>query len=506
MAYDIFISYRHRYTADKAEHLLTLLENNGFRNRVSFDKDNLTHRFDLELIHRIDNCTDFIIVLSEDTFANIIESDSEKYLQLGVCPFEDFEESQNRILPNPDFTRLELVRAIAQGKNIVPIAPIKNEQYNFEALSLPADIQSLNKWQAIFYDTNSSLTFQEIIEMKLLKGEKSLLKSKPSYNPDFSWKTFLGICLFALLCLCGIFVWKDYQSYEKCKSIKDYNAYLETGLGLFDRYAQKRIKAIGELIEFSNCTDEIRSLVKGNDYSHLSKLQVEALNEILTNMRFVQGGKFQMGSREEMANSRKEVPQHSVEVNDFFIGKFEVSRYEWFAIKGISLTNPSSDSLDIPISNVSWEDVRLWIEELNTISGLCFSLPHEEEWEYAARGGIYRHDYVYAGSNNIAEVAWSLLDSLEAPHPRWRDGMKLDLRKENNTLGLYDMSGNVAEMCCNEFYYYDGSRNFLGKDKVIRGGGYDSSIERCSVTYRDLFQATMKNPAVGFRVILRYFN
>ena len=503
MAYDIFISYRHRYTADKAEHLLTLLENNGFRNRVSFDKDNLTQRFDLELIHRIDNCTDFIIVLSEDTFANIIESDSEKYLQLGVCPFEEFEDLQNRILPNPDFTRLELVRAIAQGKNIVPIAPIKNEQYNFEALSLPADIQSLNKWQAIFYDTNSSLTFQEIIEVKLLKGRKSLLKSTPSYKPDFSWKTFLGICLFMLLCLCGIFAWKDYLSYEKCKSIKDCNVYLETGLGLFNRYAQKRIKAIDELLEFSDCTDEIRCLVKGKDYSHLSQLQVEALNEILVNMKFVQGGKYQMGSTEEMANSLKEVPQHCVEVNDFFIGKFEVSRYEWYAIKGMNLANTSSDSLDTSISDVSWEDVVSWIEELNTMSGLNFSLPHEEEWEYAARGGVSCYDYVYAGSDNIAEVAWSSLDSLDAPHSRWRDGKKVDLRKENNALGLYDMSGNVAEMCCNDFYYYDGSKNFLGKDKVIRGGGYDSSIERCTVAYRDLFSRTMKNPAVGFRVILK---
>ena len=70
-SFDIFISYRHAYTADKAEHLLTLLENNGYRSRVSFDRDNLNSRFDIEILRRIDNCKDFIIVLSEGTFENI---------------------------------------------------------------------------------------------------------------------------------------------------------------------------------------------------------------------------------------------------------------------------------------------------------------------------------------------------------------------------------------------------------------------------------------------------
>lgn len=104
-----------------------MLENNGYHNRVSFDKDNLNRRFDLELIRRIDECTDFIIVLSEDTFTNLIDVDSDKYKQLSTCLFEDFLMLQDQLLPNPDFTRLELARAIAQGKNIIPIAPIKSE-------------------------------------------------------------------------------------------------------------------------------------------------------------------------------------------------------------------------------------------------------------------------------------------------------------------------------------------------------------------------------------------
>lgn len=498
--YDVFISYRHRYTADKAEHLLTLLENNGYRNRVSFDKDNLTQRFDLELIHRIDNCTDFIIVLSEDTFADIIDSDAEKYQQLAICPFNDFESLQKEVLPKPDFTRLELARAIAQGKNIVPIAPIKNERYNFDELVLPADIQHIIKWQAIFYDTNSSLTFQEVIEVKLLKAKKSLLKSKPPIKPKFSWKIFGGLCVFVVLCLGGVLVWKDYQSYKRCQSINDYNKYIVEGQGIFNRRAKKHINAINKFLEFSDCTDEIKSIVKGKDYTHLTRLQAETLNKILANMVYVHGGKFLMGSDDEQV-SRKEKPCHEVEVEDFFICKFEVSRHEWNAIRGIKPSTILRDSLDIPITHISWNEVSQWIKDLNSISGLKFSLPHEKEWEYAAKGGNYKNDNIYAGGNTIEELAWTLQDSIRAPRPQQRDGVTWHRR--SNELGLHNMSGNVSEMCSNDFYYYDKSKTFIGKDKVIRGGSYESSITNCTVTYRDLLTTTTTSPSIGFRLIIK---
>lgn len=500
MIYDIFISYRHRYTSDKAEHLLTLLENNGYHNRVSFDKDNLNRRFDLELIRRIDECTDFIIVLSEDTFTNLIDSDADKYKQLSTCLFEDFLILQNQLLPNPDFTRLELARAIAQGKNIIPIAPIKSERYNFDALELPSDIQPVNKFQAIFYDTNSSLTFKEVVEVKLLKSKKSLLKSTPTYRASFSWKLLAALCLFITLCIGAHFIWEDYNTYNKCSSIREYRTYLELGQGIFNNKANNKIKEIDEILQFSNSTDSARVLVKDKDYNHLTQLQAEALNEILSNMVFIEGGTFLMGAEEEQANSRKEIPRYETQVQDYYIGKFEVSRYEWNAIKGISPTNLPNDSLDTPITDISWEEVQQWIAILNDFSGLKFGLPHEQEWEYAAKGGIYEYDKIYAGSNTIEDVAWSSLDALDTPRPRQRDGVTW--YRKSNELGLYNMSGNVAEMCSNDFYYYDTTKHFLGIDKVTRGGSYDSPITHCTVTYRDLLSTTATNPNIGFRLIL----
>ena len=59
--YDIFISYRRKDTADKAEHLFSLLEMAGYKGQVSFDRENFDGRFDLEILQRLDDCKDFIV-------------------------------------------------------------------------------------------------------------------------------------------------------------------------------------------------------------------------------------------------------------------------------------------------------------------------------------------------------------------------------------------------------------------------------------------------------------
>lgn len=72
-------------------------------------------------------------------------------------------------------------------------------------------------------------------------------------------------------------------------------------------------------------------------------------------------------------------------------------------------------------------------------TGLNFRLPTQAEWEYAAKGGPKSQGYLYSGSNNIDEVAWYSENS---------DGKLHEIaQKKPNELGLYDMSGNYAEVC-----------------------------------------------------------
>jgi formylglycine-generating enzyme required for sulfatase activity len=98
--------------------------------------------------------------------------------------------------------------------------------------------------------------------------------------------------------------------------------------------------------------------------------------------------------------------------------------------------NPSRFKGDnLPVGNVSWNDVQDFIKKLNAQTGKNYRLPTESKWEYAARGGSK------SGSNYVESVAWYERNSDNKTHAV---GTKLP-----NELGIYDMSGNVFEWCSN---------------------------------------------------------
>ena len=125
-----------------------------------------------------------------------------------------------------------------------------------------------------------------------------------------------------------------------------------------------------------------------------------------------------------------------VRLSTFYIGKYEVTQEEWWAVMG---NNPSSSHADksYPITNVSWYDCQNFIQELNRLTGLYFRMVTEFEWIFAANGGNNSHGYRYAGSNMLETVAWFYGNSAnEVQHVG---------EKRPNELGLHDMSGNVEE-------------------------------------------------------------
>lgn len=67
-----------------------------------------------------------------------------------------------------------------------------------------------------------------------------------------------------------------------------------------------------------------------------------------------------------------------------------------------------------------------------------YRLPTEAEWEYVARGGT-KDNYIYSGSNTADEVAWYRENSDDTMHPV--------MTKKQNSMGIYDMSGNADEWC-----------------------------------------------------------
>lgn len=112
-------------------------------------------------------------------------------------------------------------------------------------------------------------------------------------------------------------------------------------------------------------------------------------------------------------------------------------------------------------------EYRAYLEDLRKATNIRFRLPTKEEWQYAARGGNKRHGYTYSGSNTVDDVAWYSGNSDKKAH---------DIALKNpNELGLYDMSGNYAEVCA-------GSDDQWRINGVLCGGSWKNTASGCQAT------------------------
>ena len=215
-------------------------------------------------------------------------------------------------------------------------------------------------------------------------------------------------------------------------------------------------------------------------------------------MVLVVGGTFSMGSNDGLKN---EGPMHMVTLKSFYLDKYEVSQALWQNVMG---NNPSYFNRDpgSPVENISREQIDSFLTKLYQRYGKHYRLPTEAEWEYAAMGGNKSKGYKYSGSNNLNEVAWYKSNSENMTH-------EVGLKKPNE-LGLYDMSGNVWELC-SDWYdpnYYKKSKSVNPRNdkkaphKVVRGGSWRSPLERCysKARNRDIKDHHKQNG--GFRIAL----
>jgi len=174
-----------------------------------------------------------------------------------------------------------------------------------------------------------------------------------------------------------------------------------------------------------------------------------------------------------------------VNVGNFSIGKYEVTQAQWVAVMG---SNPSYFKGDnLPVEQVSWDDVQIFIQKLNTLTGKKYRLPTESEWEFAAKGGIQSHGYNYAGSNDLSVVAWYEENSVNTTQPVGQ--------KQPNELSIYDLSGNVEEWV-NDLW---GDKAF--GFRVYRGGSWIRTAAYCLLTYRCYGNHSLRSSFLGFRMV-----
>ncbi len=225
----------------------------------------------------------------------------------------------------------------------------------------------------------------------------------------------------------------------------------------------------------------------------------------------VKGGTFNMGCTSEQQDCNdNEKPVHQVTLSDFYIGKYEVTQKQWRMVMGSDppeLYNTGCD--DCPVERISWDDVQEFLQKLNQslpAGQKPYRLPTEAEWEYAARGGAQSKNYQYAGSNTLDDVGW-YISNYSGGNINGATQTTCPVgQKTANELGLYDMSGNVWEWCCDWYGDYVSSPQInptgplSGSYRVMRGGSWMDYPYYCRVALRYTREPGNRNGNIGFRL------
>lgn len=257
-------------------------------------------------------------------------------------------------------------------------------------------------------------------------------------------------------------------------------------------------------------------------------------------MIFIKGGKFDIGDTFDEGDE-DEKPVHRVSVDDFYLSESEVTVGQfrefvkatgymteaengegmyawngslWISQIGLYWDKPGfSQSDDYPVVGVSWNDAVAFTEWLSKRSGLKYRLPSEAEWEFAAREGGKKIKYSWGnsepdGSNcNYADSNTSFTWADKNHNDRYINTAPAKSYPPNS-LGLYDMNGNVWEWCSD---WYDGDyyKNDIkekpngpssGSVKVLRGGSWSSRAWYLRCSYRYRFAPAFRLYLIGFRV------
>lgn len=173
---------------------------------------------------------------------------------------------------------------------------------------------------------------------------------------------------------------------------------------------------------------------------------------------------------------------------NYEIGKYEVTQDDWKAVMGTNPSKFTSCGSSCPVEKVSWNDIQIFLQKLNSKSGKQYRLPTDAEWELACYGNSKTE---YCGSNELDAVGWH--GNLGLPGDSIGDTTHPVGQKSANVNGLHDMSGNVWEWL-SDCWEGDCTKH------VVRGGSWNNFPYDMRAANRGKVGAVSRFSSIGFRL------
>jgi formylglycine-generating enzyme required for sulfatase activity len=150
-------------------------------------------------------------------------------------------------------------------------------------------------------------------------------------------------------------------------------------------------------------------------------------------------GEFEIGSDPaEDGHRENEEPVRKVKITKpFYLAQTEITQAQYRAVTG---ENPAKvQGNTIAVDQLTYRMAFTYCEKLTERVGVKVTLPTEAQWEYACRAGTRTRYHSGDREEDLAKVGWFAHNSGGRPHPV--------RQKLPNAFGLYDMHGNVGELC-----------------------------------------------------------
>lgn len=505
MTYDIFISYKRKSLAT-ANNLYYRLIAKGYSTFFDLDemkKDN----FDVQLLNYIENAKDVFVILEEES--------------LDACKIGKWEE---------DWFCKEIKHALDTHKNIIPI--LLGGYQMPKAETLPDELKELTLKNAPEF---SYSFFEEYLNKLIEKGfitAEPLASNKATSVFKFYSNENCQVLKEGKL-VCSLEGMADKPFYLPVSRKGDYRFKCINSVTTETQILKQHIDSDEEKDVDIQWSDH-KPFIPDQEWPETTQISGDTYIVTLGNIRFkmirVEGGSLEIGATKEQEDcaEKNEYPAHTITLPPFYIAQFPVTQNIWELVmgynksyfkskeeklsssqktiphgvwltmdvlRGMFANNLDSDKGHFPIENVTLDEAKEFVRRLSKMTNIHFSLPSEEEWEYAARGGQKSKHYRFAGSDNIEDIAWYRDNANQSTHPV---GEKLP-----NELGIFDMCGNVWEWTETTAHSYAIDVKPEGNCYIRRGGSWWHEEKNCRVSRRYASDHSKKTSGLGLRLVIR---